>query len=58
MPNVNTNHASTPPATLRAQLVTEAVIAAYIQEISNGHSVVGASIRDPLARRGGWWTML
>jgi hypothetical protein len=39
MPNLNTNPASTPPATLRVQLVTEAVIAAYIQEISDGQPV-------------------
>jgi hypothetical protein len=37
--NVNTNPASTSSATRRAQLVTNAVIAAYIQEISDGQPV-------------------
>jgi hypothetical protein len=42
MQNVNTNAASTPSAPLRAQRVTDAVIAAYIQEISDGHRHCGA----------------
>jgi hypothetical protein len=39
MQDVNTNPSSTPSATLRAQHVTDAVIAAYIQEISDGQPV-------------------
>ena len=39
MQHLNTNPGTTSSATRRAQLVTEAVVAAYIQEISDGKPV-------------------
>jgi hypothetical protein len=52
MRNVNTNPASTSAATRRAQLVTNAVIAAYIQEISDGQPVSG-NVPAPFAKSTG-----
>jgi hypothetical protein len=39
MPDLNTNPAGTSQATVRAQLITDAVIAAYIREISDSQPV-------------------
>jgi hypothetical protein len=52
MPNVNTSPSTTTPATVRAQLVTSAVIAAYIREISESQpreraNATHPSIADP-----------